>query len=160
MPYLIDGHNLIPKIGLRLDSIDDEMELVAILQEFCRMEQRQAEVFFDGAPAAQAGMRRLGRVTAHFVRQGTTADDAIRTRLKLLGKSAKNWTVVSSDRQVQANAQAAHADVVSSDLFAAMLKQASNAAPKPGVERTLSAKEVDDWLKLFEERNHNKKFGG
>jgi hypothetical protein len=124
------------------------------------MEQRQAEVFFDGAPAAQAGMRRLGPVTAHFVRQGTTADDAIRVRLKRLGKSAKNWTVVSSDRQVQANAQAAHADVVSSDLFSAMLKQARNAAPKPGVERTLSPKEVDDWLKLFEERNHNKKFGG
>ena len=36
MPYLIDGHNLIPKLGLRLESLDDEMELIAILQEFCR----------------------------------------------------------------------------------------------------------------------------
>ena len=26
MPYLVDGHNLIPKVGLRLNSIDDEME--------------------------------------------------------------------------------------------------------------------------------------
>lgn len=160
MPYLIDGHNLIPKLGLRLDSIDDEMELVGILQEYCRKDQRQAEVFFDGAPATQAGTRRLGRVTAHFVRMGVTADDAIRNRLKRLGKSAKNWTVVSSDRQVQANAHAAHAEVVSSDTFAAMLKQARDAAPKPGIERNLSPKEVEDWLKLFEERNHNKKFGG
>jgi hypothetical protein len=31
---LIDGHNLIPKLGLRSDSSDDEMELAAILQEF------------------------------------------------------------------------------------------------------------------------------
>jgi predicted RNA-binding protein with PIN domain len=152
MPYLIDGHNLIPKLGLQLDSIDDEMELIAILQEFCRLERRQVEVFFDGAPAAQAGTRKQGAVTAHFVRLGDTADNAIRNRLKKLGKSAKNWTVVSSDRQVQAESRAAHAEVVSSEAFAGMLKHARDASPKPDRERKLSAKEVDDWLKLFEER--------
>ena len=160
MPYLIDGHNLIPKLGLRLDSIDDDMELIAILQEFCRVERKQVEVFFDGAPADQAGTRKLGSVTAHFVRLGDSADNAIRNRLKRLGKSAKNWTVVSSDRQVQTEARAAHAEVISSDAFAAMLKHARNAAPKPDSERNLSTKEVEDWMKLFEERNHNKKFGG
>jgi len=160
MPYLIDGHNLIPKLGLRLDSIDDEMELIAILQDFCRVEGKQVEVFFDGAPAGQAGTRRLGAVTAHFVRLGDSADNAIRNRLKRLGKSARNWTVISSDRQVQAEARAVHAEVTSSDVFAAMLKQARNSAPKPGAERSLSPQEVEDWLKLFEERNHNKKFGG
>jgi predicted RNA-binding protein with PIN domain len=160
MPYLIDGHNLIPKLGLRLDSIDDEMELIAILQEFCRVERRQAEVFFDGAPAGHAGTRKLGAVTAHFVRLGDSADNAIRNRLKRLGKSAKNWTVVSSDRQVQVEARAAQAEVTASDAFAAMLKQARNSAPKPNSERNLSPKEVEDWLKLFEERNRNKKFGG
>ena len=160
MPYLVDGHNLIPKVGLRLDSIDDEMELIAILQEFCRLEQRQVEVFFDGAPANKAGTRKLGTVTAHFVRLGDSADHAIRNRLKRLGRSAKNWTVVSSDRQVQADARAVYAEVTSSDAFAAMLKQARNTAPKPNTERGLSPKEVEDWLKLFEERNHTKKFGG
>ncbi|HLO33482.1 MAG TPA: NYN domain-containing protein [Anaerolineales bacterium] len=154
MPYLIDGHNLIPKIGLHLDSIDDEMELIAILREFCRLEHRQVEVFFDGAPAPQAGTRKLGAVTAHFVRLGTTADDAIRKRLKALGKSARNWIVVSSDRQVQAEAHTAHAEVLSSEAFAGMLKQAHSAAPKPDRESKLSQKEVDDWLKLFGERRH------
>jgi predicted RNA-binding protein with PIN domain len=152
MPYLIDGHNLIPKLGLHLDSIDDELELIAILQEFCRLERRQVEVFFDGAPAAQAGTRKQGAVTAHFVRLGDTADNAIRNRLKKLGKSAKNWTVVSSDRQVQTESRAAHAEVVSSEAFAGMLKHARDSCPKPDRERKLSAKEVDDWLKLFEER--------
>ena len=112
MPYLIDGHNLIPKLGLRLDSVDDEMELIAILQEFCRIERRQVEVYFDGAPTHQAGTRKLGAVNAHFVRRGATADNAIRSRLKKLGRSAKNWIVVSSDRQVQAEARAAHAEVL------------------------------------------------
>lgn len=154
MPYLIDGHNLIPKLGLRLDSPDDEMELVAILQEYCRRVRKQVDVYFDGAPGPQAGSRKLGAVTAHFVRLGTTADNAIRRRLKTLGKSARNWTVVSSDRQVQAEAQAARAEVVSSDSFAAMLKQVRASAPKASEDRKLSDEEVENWLKLFEERRH------
>ncbi len=160
MPYLIDGHNLIPKLGLRLDSIDDEMELITILQEFCRLERKQVEVFFDGAPAAQAGTRKLGTVTAHFVRLGATADNAIRKRLKTLGRGARNWTVVSSDRQVQTDARAARAEVASSDSFASLLTEARASAPKPDNERKLTQKEIDDWLKLFEERGHNKKYRG
>jgi len=154
MPYLIDGHNLIPKLGLRLESIDDELELIAILQEFCRLEHRQVEVYFDGAPTPHAGTRKLGAVTAHFVRLGATADHAIRNRLKSLGRSAKNWSVVSSDRQVQAEARAARAEVISSESFAGLLNRARNSTPKPGEERKLSKQEVDDWLKLFEERKH------
>ena len=154
MPYLIDGHNLIPKLGLRLDSLDDEMELVAILQEFCRLERKQVEVYFDGAPTPQAGTRKLGAVTAHFVRLGATADNAIRSRLKKLGRAAKNWNVVSSDRQVQAEARAVHAEVISSNSFAKRLKQARDSAPKSAEDRKLSPKEVDDWLKLF--KNDNK----
>ena len=160
MPYLVDGHNLIPKLDLRLDSIDDENELIAILQEFCRLERRQVEVFFDGAPAPHAGTRKSGAVTAHFVRLGNSADNAIRNQLKRLGKKAKNWTVVSSDRQVQADARGAHADIISSEAFAATLKQARTNAPKPNNERKLSEKELEEWLKLFEGRDHNKKFGG
>jgi predicted RNA-binding protein with PIN domain len=152
MPYLIDGHNLIPKLGLRLDSIDDEMELIAILQEFCKLEQRQVEVFFDGAPASQAGTRKLGAITAHFVRLGTTADNAIRNRLKQLGKSARNWTVVSSDRQVQADAHTARAEVTSSDSFAGLLRRTRDSAPKSNNDRKVSPQEVDEWLKLFERR--------
>jgi predicted RNA-binding protein with PIN domain len=112
----------------------------------------QVEVFFDGAPAAQAGTRRMGAVTAHFVRLGTTADSAIRSRLKKLGKSARNWIVVSSDRQVQADARAARAEVTSSDSFAGMLKQARNSAPEPNSDRKISPQEVDEWLKIFERR--------
>ena len=154
MPYLIDGHNLIPKLGLRLDSMDDENELVTILQEFCRLERKQVEVYFDGAPSHQAGTRKLGTVIAHFVPLGTTADDAIRKRLKQMGKRAKNWIVVSSDRQVQTETRTAQANIVSSDEFAKQLRQARNSAPKPVYDHKLSKQEVDDWLKLFEQRKH------
>jgi predicted RNA-binding protein with PIN domain len=152
MPYLIDGHNLIPKLGLRLDSLDDEMELIAILQEYVRIQRKkQVEVYFDGAPASHAGTRKLGTVTAHFVSLGSTADSAIRKRLNRLGKSAKNWIVVSSDRQVRVDAKSTGADVLSSDEFAKRLKQARDTAPKPADDRPLSGQEVDEWLQVFKE---------
>ena len=147
MPYLIDGHNLIPKLGLRLDSIDDEMELIAILQEFCRLERRQAEVYFDGAP--QNRTRKLGVVTATFVSLTTTADNAIRNRLNKLGKAAKNWTVVSSDRQVQADARNAQAEVLSSNEFAKILTQVKNSPRVAKGERVVSEKEVEEWMRVF-----------
>jgi len=155
MPYLIDGHNLIPKLGLRLDSMDDEMELIAILQEYCRVERKkQVEVYFDGAPAPHAGTRKHGVVTAHFVPQTTTADNAIRNRLKKLGKAAKNWVVISSDHRVQLEARTAQAESIPSEIFAMTLREARNSAPKPTENRKLTSQEVDDWLKLFEQRRH------
>ncbi len=150
MPYLIDGHNLIPKMGLRLDSPDDEMELVVILQAFYKGDRKPIDVYFDGAPAPHAGTRKLGAVTAHFVKLGSTADNAIRLRLKSLGKSAKNWTVVSSDRRVQIEAKDAHAEVISSDSFAVMLKQARTSAPKATDDRKLSEDEINEWVRLFQ----------
>ncbi|MBI2758504.1 MAG: NYN domain-containing protein [Chloroflexi bacterium] len=152
MPYLIDGHNLIPKLGLRLDAPDDEMELVAILQEFSRLSRREAEVYFDGAPSAQARTHKFGMVTAHFIRLGVTADSAIKARLQKMGRGARNWVVVSSDHEVQNAAKNAHAESISSDLFAGQLKHAQASAPQATGERILSAEEIDEWLKFFDKK--------
>ena len=153
MPYLVDGHNLIPKVGLHLNSPDDEMELVAILKEFARLKRQQVEVYFDGAPIGQAGTRKLGTVRAHFVPLGQTADSAIRSRLNRMEKDAKNWIIVSSDYEVQSAARVVRAQVVTSDEFVKMLRAATNSAPKANTEnKKLSAQEVDEWLKLFREK--------
>ena len=106
MPYMIDGHNLVPLMGLQLTSMDDEIELVEDLQEFCRIQRTQVEVYFDGAPPGTPSLRRMGAVTAHFIRIGSTADEAIEGRLTRLGKQARGWTVVSSDKRVQAAGRA------------------------------------------------------
>ena len=148
-----DRHNLIPKVGLHLNSPDDEMELVAILKEFARLKRQQVEVYFDGAPIGQAGTRKLGTVRAHFVPLGQTADSAIRSRLKKMEKDAKNWIIVSSDHEVQNAARVVRAQVVTSDEFVKMLRAATNSAPKANTEnKKLSAQEVDEWLKLFREK--------
>ena len=153
MPYLIDGHNLIPKLGLRLESCDDELALVARLQEFCRLRRARVEVYFDSAPPGQAASRKFGAVTAHFVRQGSSADAAIEKRLEILGKAARNWIVISSDHRVQNAAHAAHAQSASSETFARQVVAAQSApVATPKADRGLSPEEVETWLMLFEER--------
>jgi predicted RNA-binding protein with PIN domain len=152
MPFLIDGHNLIPRIGLRLDSLDDELELIRLLQEYCRLSRSQAEVYFDNAPAGQPSMQKHGKVTAHFVRRPGIADEAIRQRVAKLGASAKNWTVVSSDRRVQAEARAAKAKVLSSDEFARQVRLTLQNKPAAEGESAMSDQELNDWLELFAKR--------
>ena len=159
MPYLIDGHNLIPKLGLRLDSPDDEMDLIAVLQEFCRLSRRECEVYFDGAPAGEAGRKKFGAVTAHFVRAGTTADSAIKARLRKMERAARNWIVVSSDHEIQNAARAAKAKAASSEEFARLLKKIQpNTKPNESTSRTmgdkeLSPEEIENWSKLFNKKN-------
>jgi predicted RNA-binding protein with PIN domain len=153
MPYLIDGHNLIPKIaGLSLQATDDENQLIALLQEYCRLERKEAEVFFDKAPPGGVKARNFGAVTARFVRTGTTADDAIRARLTRLGNAARNWTVISSDAAVQASARSARSRYVNSEQFAAQMAEALSGKADEGQRReqaSVAPDEMDDWLRLF-----------
>jgi uncharacterized protein len=152
MPFLIDGHNLIPKIGLRLDSFDDEQELLERLNRFCNLSRKTGlEVYFDGAPEAQAGSRKIGLVKAHFIRAGQTADSAIARRLRTMGRAARNWSVVTSDRQIQAEARSAGAEVISSEQFAAQVIETLRASPvsSQAKDPVISPAEVDEWLEVF-----------
>jgi uncharacterized protein len=153
MPYLIDGHNLIPKIpGLALSDVDDEDRLVEILQEFCRRQRKQVEVYFDNAQPGSPRGHNFGLVTARYVRQETTADNAIRGRLTRLGREARNWIVVSSDLAVQSSARAVQAHFVSSEAFASLLLQTLAKADKDQGENSeisLKPDELDEWMDLF-----------
>ena len=153
MPYLIDGHNLIPKIpGMGLGAVDDETQLIEMLQEFCRRRRKKAEVYFDNAPAGQPRARNYGLVIARFARAGVSADELIQAHLQRLGRGARNWTVVSSDHQVQASAHAVRAQSLSSEAFAReMLTSLREPPSEPEAEggAEISPDELDDWLALF-----------
>jgi hypothetical protein len=148
---LIDGHNLIPWVsGINLADPDDEEQLVRVLQNYCRLQRKAVEVYFDRAPAGEAGVRRYGQVKAVFVRSGVTADEAIMVRLRVLGKRARNVLVVSSDRQVQQAARAVHAGVISSDEFASELQSLMNEEPELDPRnRLLTEEEMEEWEALF-----------
>lgn len=154
MPYLVDGHNLIPKIrGLSLQRMDDEMELIQRLQIFCRVRRQSVEVYFDKAAPGRAGSFNYGMVKAVFVPLSSNADQAIRSRLQKLGRKARNWKVVSSDRQVQAEARYSQAEVIPSEEFAALMEGTLIQAVKsPGDQKGLSEEEVDEWLQMFDQK--------
>jgi hypothetical protein len=93
------------------------------------------------------------------VPQNLSADDAIRFRLKKLGKSARNWVVVSSDHSVQAAGREAQARVMLAEDFARRVGsslQTSTGGEQAGAERSLSEQEVNEWLELFKERGKPK----
>jgi len=153
MPYLVDGHNLIPKIsGLELGELDDEIQLIELLQEFCRLRRKQVEVYFDNAPPGQPRARNYGMVLARFARHGQSADELIHARLQALGGAARNWTVVSSDHEVQAAARAARAQAISAEAFARLMGETLEGTPREPTrdgEAGQSADDIDDWLALF-----------
>lgn len=158
---MIDGHNLIPKIrGLNLKAMDDELQLIELLQVYCRVRRRKIDVYFDGAPFGHAGRKNYGLVTAFFVRKGIQADDVIIEKLKKSRKKARNWIVVTSDRKIQANARAFGAGVIESEAFASEIEDVlSSASDNPADQSNdpqLSEKEVREWLELFSADNLEK----
>ena len=156
MNYIIDGHNLIAKIpGLSLSMPDDEERLVELLNRFGQQSRGKLEVYFDGAPPGQAGGRNYGKVRAAFVPASQTADEAIRARLVRLGRSAANWVVVSSDREVQSAAREAHAKVLRAEEFSTRVQttlEARLAETHATSDQPLSEEEVSEWLAIFKAR--------
>jgi predicted RNA-binding protein with PIN domain len=154
MPYLIDGHNLIPNIpGMSLENLDDEQQLIDMLLKFCRLRRQKAEVYFDRAPFGQAKSRQFGLVRAHFVSRKSSADHAIMQRLARIGREAPNWKVVTSDRQVQEEARHYRAEVIASEAFASMLLESSTQGERDEQPVVENPDEIDEWLRIFSKRN-------
>ncbi|MCJ7717823.1 MAG: NYN domain-containing protein [Anaerolineales bacterium] len=153
MPYIIDGHNLIPHIsGINLSDLDDEIKLIQSLQKFANKRRSKIEVFFDRASTTRSHSQNLGLVKAVFVQQESTADNAIKSRLSQLGKGAKNWTVVSSDREIRVEARSYQSKTLTSPEFARLLRDQLSEIQKEGEDPDSpdqSNLEVDYWLDQF-----------
>lgn len=153
MPFIIDGHNLIPHIGgLSLGDIDDETQLVQRLRRFTRQVRTHIEVYFDRAPPGRSRSQRVGRVAVFYVSQSRTADQAIHDRLASLGGEVKNWTVVSSDRGVLHEAKKRQANVLSSQDFREWMVRLEEHPDRIADEKwnpSLSNGEVEYWMQQF-----------
>jgi uncharacterized protein len=151
MPFIIDGHNLIPHVrGLSLTQIDDEFELLNILDSYFKVERKKAIIYFDkAAPGNEQNLQR-GFLNVHFTRLPITADIAILNSVRELGRSAPNYTVVTSDQKIRDNARRMGAQVLSSAEFAKKLK--TIVIKKKGNECE-PTDDVDYWLKIFGENS-------
>jgi predicted RNA-binding protein with PIN domain len=153
MRCIIDGHNLIPHIsGLSLSDLNDEVKLIKILQQYANRTRSIIEVYFDKAPATKARVEGHGNVQAHFVHVDSSADQAIKSRIRELGKSAKNWTVVSSDREVLAEARSWKTKIMRSSDFVKLLQPKAHLTISDNDkddQPEVSEDEVDFWLDQF-----------
>lgn len=146
MPYLIDGHNLIPHIaGLSLDMIDDEAALVEILEPMIRKTNKKAVIYFDQAfPGSEPAIRR-GQLQIRFVRKPIIVDQAILQDLYALEGEAKNYTVVTSDQMLSHQAKKLGAQVIPSERFLSSLKRKNIRNNEIFQTET----DIDYWLRVF-----------
>ncbi len=153
MKYIIDGHNLIPKInGLSLEELDDEARLIQLLVLFCQKKRDRVVVFFDKAAPGHQGAQNYGAVRAFFVSEHHKADDAIHNYLAAHRGEVHNDVVVSSDRQVQQDARTFHAGILSAERFSElMLRCLAHPVQTAGETdaNLLSPEEVAEWEKIF-----------
>jgi predicted RNA-binding protein with PIN domain len=153
MTYIIDGHNLIPKVpGLSLEQMDDEICLIQRLIKFCQKKRARIVVYFDKAAPGYKSGSNYGAVSVIFVSNRRKADDAIHDYLIAHRREARNLTVVSSDRQVQRDASSLHSQVLSTETFAELLDASLFSPGKGGgssEQELLTPDEVAEWEKLF-----------
>ncbi|HEU5103246.1 MAG TPA: NYN domain-containing protein, partial [Roseiflexaceae bacterium] len=151
MPLLIDGHNLIGQIpGLSLADPDDEGDLVMLLRRYTTARRgRKAVVVFDhgvyGHPQRLDGYG----VTCYFARSPQDADTQLIKRVRAL-KRPREWTLVTSDRQVARVGAECGVRVVSAQEFARQLTAPAKPAPAAADEQRdvrLSEAEIEEWLR-------------
>jgi len=147
MPYIIDGHNLIPKIpGLSLSQLDDEAGLFFLLSEYFKHVRKKAVIFFDRAQHYEHDYR-SAFVQAVFVHGPANADQAIIQYLKEKKKEAKNYSVISSDHWIITNAQKMGAKIISSENFAKQITSKRKSIRENKAQR--QPNDIDYWMNIF-----------
>lgn len=150
MPYIIDGHNLIAALpDINLDDPDDEVKLVLKLRAWCAHTGRKAVVYFDGGlPGGVARDLSTSRLRVIFAAaERSSADALIQAHLQRL-KDARNWTVVTSDRDILAVAYRRGAHGLKSQDFAAELTR-HPVLPDNEKPVSLLGEELQHWLQVF-----------
>lgn len=155
MHYLIDGHNLIAALpDISLEDPDDEIKLLLLLKSWAvARHKREVTVIFDGGlPGGYQQRLSTSRINVIFAREGQTADTLLIRRIKK-APNPPEYTLVSSDRAVQAAAAARKMAVLSSADFVQLLGEKEERPPSPKIEEaeepSLSSEEVAEWLTLF-----------
>jgi len=153
MPYLIDGHNLVPHLGLHLADPDDEAKLVAALQRYFARTRRQGTVYFDRQAPGGAAKQTSRHLAVQFIAPPRTADDAIRSHLARLRGEARNWVVVSNDQAVRQAAERAGARHISCGAFAGEVLAAQQAGTSEKPDEALSPEDLAEFERLFRDRD-------
>ena len=139
---IIDGYNLIRNsAGLsELDRTDIQLgrdALLDLLVAYRRVKHHRITVVFDGAaaPALSTHKDRRGGVDIKFSRRGESADTVIK---RMVRRENEQALVVTSDREIQAAAEASRAAVIDSASFDEKLRFAGYLSAKGAEEDSVA----------------------
>lgn len=156
MPLLVDGHNLIGQVpGLSLADADDEAQLVQLLRRYSTAKRgRQVVVVFDHGVYGHPQQLNGYGISCYFARSPRDADAELIKRLRAITRP-RDWTLVTSDRQIASVAAERGVKTIAAHEFARQLAEHPAAArparppahAKPDVR--LSPAEIEEWLRIF-----------
>ena len=162
MIYLIDGHNLIGKMGdIRLADPNDEEKLVRRLHNWAGGDRkRRIELFFDSGdfggwhtPISAPGIR------LYYAKPGQRADDLLIRALRVI-KNPQAYTLITSDNEILAAARKRRVGYILSEEFVALMtaELSARAAPPPepipadpstAPQPEIRPEDVAEWLAYF-----------
>lgn len=155
MPYLIDGHNLIPLIP-NIDLADpyDEVKLIDHLKRLMARKRKRCTVVFDhGLPGGMSRELSTHSVEVVFAHSGTDADRIIIERIRK-ARDPASLIVVSADRRIVDAARRYGARVASPEAFAVDLG-ARLAPDESDSKPRQSPDELDYWKQVFDANDGN-----
>jgi predicted RNA-binding protein with PIN domain len=135
MIVFVDGHNVLGRARIALDSVEAKRELLQRIASWARRRNARVTVVFDGVMPPAFGTA-LGGVRALFA-AGQTADDRI---VALVRQQHGACRVVTSDAGLAARVRGRNVNVISADAFAGEIREQ---ADEPG---TTEAEDWDAWF--------------
>lgn len=154
MPYLIDGHNLIAALpDIDLSDENDEALLVIKLRGFAVRKKTKCTVIFDRGLPGGASKLSTNSVRAVFAAAGRSSADALIKRRIDRTRDARNWTLVSSDREIRDYARWKGMRDMSAAEFTELLRPNARVPSTPAESEKPMPSEDDTslWLKRFGE---------
>jgi predicted RNA-binding protein with PIN domain len=143
MPYVIDAHNLLGRLGLPRESDDAKRDLVKRLAAFARNRKTSVVCIFDGdAPPSFA--RHMGSVTVEFSGR-RQADELIQRKVA----GGKGWKVVTADGALAARVAGRNVKVVAPQSLARELEEAG---------RGEGSVDAGDWADYFSDPKNRERF--
>lgn len=146
MPWIVDGSNLLGRLGRDRESVEGKRDLVRLLSSFARSRSTKVVCVFDG-PTPDAFARNLGALTVEFS-GSVSADDRIVARVSSAGGS--KLTVVTSDQGLAARVRSRRVEIVSCDDFRRQIESMSEADG--------AGQASEDWESYFSDPKNRNSF--
>lgn len=143
MSYLIDGSNLLGRVGADREAVDAKRSLLKAVSAYARAKGKRITCYFDG-PEPEGFAWSLGTVTVVFSK-GRSADELIVERIRSSDRGG--WKVITSDQGLARRVEGRRVTVIDCAEFRRELEAVAN---------SLERQSDDDWAMYFsDEKNRN-----